>query len=248
MKKFFPLMLTSAICLLTAQPVLAQELSDAQKKAVNGLIESYVKEHPGVIMDALEQYQRDQMAKAQESQEQALKSSLDAFNDPNLPIAGNPDGDIRVVEFFDYNCGYCKRALQDLQVMLEADKNVKVVLIDMPILGPDSLTASKWAVASQKQGPGKYFDYHRAIMAHNGPKNDTVMETLGKAAGLDVAKLKVDAQSEETMAQINKNIQQAQAIGIQGTPGFIIGEKLYRGYISYDDMKAVIQEIRAGDL
>ena len=229
-----------------AVPVQAQEMSQVEKEKINEMIETYIQDNPAIIMQSLEDFRTQQMAEAEAEQQQALLNSSAVFEDDKFPVVGAADADVRIVEFFDYNCGYCKRALQDLQLLLEADDKIEVVLVDMPILGPDSLVASKWALAAEKQD--KYFDYHTAIMAHSGRKNEQIMETLAKNVGLDIEKLRADANSEEVAERIQENLELARTIGIQGTPGFIIGDELYRGYIGYDGMKAIITETRAGAL
>ena len=160
----------------------------------------------------------------------------------NMALAGNPDGDVTVVEFFDYNCGYCKKAFEEIQSLLKDDKNAKIVFYDMPILGPDSLESSKWSLAAKKQN--KYFEYHKALMGHQGGKDEATFKKLAEEAGLDAEKLAKDKNDPAIEEEIKTHIKTAQDLGIQGTPGFLINEKIFRGYIPYDVIQKTIKEER----
>ncbi len=216
--------------------------AETNKEEIEKIIHEYIMENPKLIMDSVEKYQREQY-------EAQMRQATEKFSDhkgyltgKDVPSAGNPEGDITIVEFFDYNCGYCKKALPDVQKIIEADSNVRVTLIDMPILGPTSETASRWALAADKQG--KYFEFHVALMNHKGGKDVKSLEKLATEVGLDVEQIKKDASSQDIDSAINKNRAIAQELGITGTPAFIINDSVQRGYIGFEAMKSIVESER----
>ena len=220
------------------------EMSAAQKTEIEALVKQYILEHGEVLIESVNNYQAKQEAEANKESETKAKAFMAGIkDDKNLALAGNPNGDVTVVEFFDYNCGYCKKAFEEIQSLVKDDKQVKVVLYDMPILGPSSLEISKWALAAKRQN--KYFEYHTALMTHSGEKDEAVYKQLAKDAGLDPEKLAKDKNDPAVEEEIAKHVSTAQQLGFQGTPGFIIGEKVFKGYIPYDVMKSTIKEERA---
>ena len=227
----------------TINAASAQDFTAAQKEQIQEMFKEYLVNNGEVILESVNKYQGELVAKeAAVANEKAAGFVKELSGRTDLATAGNPEGDITIVEFFDYNCGYCTRALEEIQVILKEDKNVRVVFMDMPILGPQSLEASKWSLAAREQG--KYWEYHRAIMTHQGPKNEAALEKLAKELKLDIDKLKKDKDSEEIAATLNQNIEEAQALNIRGTPGFIIGEEVAPGYIPAEQMKKIIAEQR----
>lgn len=226
-----------------AAPAKAQDLSESQKAEIQKMFGDYLSQNGEAIINSVNTFQAKQMEEQQaQANEKAKDFIVDIKKSDNNAIAGNPEGDITVVEFFDYNCGYCRKALIEVEKLLEADKNVKVVFIDMPILGPQSMEASKWSLAAAKQD--KYFEYHRAIMNHSGPKDESSLVKLAENIGLDIDQLKTDKDSPEIDTIIQKNLDHAASIGIQGTPGFIIETEVARGYITADQMQEMIKKFR----
>ena len=231
------------LCLGTfAGSALAAEFTDAQKAELKTIIKEYLKEDPGIVMQALELHRDQQEQKLTADAEEVIKQQMDKLTAKDLPSVGNPDGDVTVIEFFDYNCGYCKRALEDIQKVLNEDKKVRFVFKELPILGPTSEVAARWAEAAHRQG--KYFEYHTAIMHNPAPISEETLEKAGKDVGLDIAKLKADAESEEVKASVNDSRGLAMQAQIQGTPAFIINGKLYRGYLGPDGLTRAIAEAR----
>ena len=230
-----------SVTALIASPVSAQDagFNESQKDEIKAVIQSYLMENPEVIADAMNELRAKQEREMQEQAQAKLDEYKDFFQSAEVPVIGNPEGDVTVVEFFDYNCGYCKKALPDVQALLAEDDNVRIVLMDMPILGPSSLTASKFALAAKKQD--KYFEYHTALMEFQGSKDEASLKKIATDIGLDAEKLAEDAQSPEIQDMINENVSIAQDIGIRGTPGFIVGDELYRGYIGEE---ALIQSVK----
>jgi protein-disulfide isomerase len=236
---------TSILCLSLSIVILLAATStraELTKAEVEKIIESYLLNNGDKILKSVDDYQRKSM---QDKADAAIKQNAEAlFGDPRTPFIGNEKGDVTVVEFFDYNCGYCKHALPEIQALIESDKNVKVILKDLPILGPSSETAAKWALAAHKQG--KYFAYHTKLMQNTGKISDDLLEKFAKDLGLDVAKMKADIEGTEILLQLEKDRSLASDLGIGGTPAFLIGNHLIPGAATLDVMKQKIAEIRAG--
>ncbi len=211
------------------------------KADVEKIIEEYLMENGKVIMDSVDNYQRKSV---QERSAEGLKNNYDKlYNDSEAPFIGKKDGDVVLVEFFDYNCGYCKRALPTVEKLVETDKSLKIVLIDFPILGPTSETAARWALAAKKQD--KYFEFHRLMMEHNGQITDEALRDVGKTAGLDVDQAARDADSADVTAQIEKNRALAQSVGVTGTPAFTVDMHFFPGAVPVEELKKAIDEVRA---
>lgn len=219
-------------------------LNDAQKAEVREIISNYIRENPEIVVESLKLYQEKQQQQSMQAAQEKIVQHKDYLNGKTMPSAGNPDGDVTVVEFFDYNCGYCKKAIGDIKEIIDTDKKVRFVFIEMPILGPTSLTAALWAHAAHKQG--KYFEFHQILMEHNGAIDDSVLEAAAKKAGLDLDKVKKDIQSEEVGQEVDKGMLIGREIGIQGTPGFVINGQLFPGYLGKDGLKQAIEDARAG--
>lgn len=233
-----------SVMLFLSVPAQAQSLTDAQKAEIKTLFDEYLAGSGEQVLKSVNDYQAELARKEQESaNEKAEEFSKNLKSNDALPFVGNPDGDITLVEFFDYNCGYCRRALDAIQEVLAEDKNLKVVFMDMPILGPSSRLAAQWSLAAQKQG--KYFEYHQAVLNHNGQKDENSLEKIAKDIGLDVKKLKVDAVSDDVAKIIDENLGQAQALNIRGTPGFVIAGQIYPGFMPADQIKSILKEQRS---
>lgn len=223
----------------------AQNFTDEQKKELEAIFKQMIAENPQAILDSVEKYRLDQEKKQQQTAEENLKEYIEFFKSNDLPLAGNPEGDVTVVEYFDYNCGYCRKAFADIQTIINQDSNVRVILQEMPILSPSSTKMATYALAALRQD--KYFEMHTALMDYKGSQNDEAYLKLAEKIGLDIEKLKADAASAEVQAEINKTKEMARNLGIRGTPGFIIGEKIYPGYIGTDGLRRAIKEARAAN-
>lgn len=225
---------------------VAKEEASYDKGEIEKIVREFLLENPDVVVEAIQNYQLKERERQELAFADELKNSAgELYGDAESPFAGNPDGDVTVVEFFDYNCGYCKKAAQDVIKLIETDKNVKVVFKEFPILSESSRDAARWALAANKQG--KYFDYHLALMTATGPKNEATLERLAEKVGLDVKQMKKDADSKEVRAQLEKTQALARKLGISGTPAFIIGDKLSPGYIRHDVMQKAVEDVRAGN-
>jgi protein-disulfide isomerase len=230
-----------------AAPAAPKTFSDADKAAIEDIVKTYLtKEHPEVLMEAMQELQKRDQASAEAKSEAAIKSSSDKiFNNPDSPVGGNAKGDVTVVEFFDYQCSYCKMSEPEVEKLLKEDKNVKLIYKDFPILGPMSVQAAKASLASARQGAPKYIKFHDALMNKKDHVNDEMLYQTAKDAGLDVEKLKKDMNDDAIAKQVQANIELGGEIGVRGTPMFIVGEAIYPGALQYDQLKKAVDDARA---
>ena len=221
----------------------AANFNDEQRNEIGSIVREYLLNNPELLREVLQELEKKESADDTARLKVSLKDNADQIFRSSLDlVAGNPNGKVTMVEFFDYNCGYCKRAMPDVMRMVEEDKDLKLVLKEFPILGPGSLVAAKAAIASKKQG--KYWDFHLALLGHEGHvEADTVMD-IAKSVGLDVQKLKADMESEEIGDVLEANMSLAQKLGIQGTPAFIIDETLIPGAIGFEALTASVKQVR----
>jgi len=212
--------------------------------AIDQQISQYLKAHPDEVMAALRLAQANTAKQQQAEALQSLEQKQDQiFNNPADPVIGNPQGDVTVVEFFDYRCPYCKRVSDSLMQLLKDDPNIRLVYKEFPILGPDSVVAARIALAAHRQG--KYEQVHTAFMAHKGSFGEADLLELAGSVGADVTKLQADMADPAIQGQLLANESLAAALGITGTPGFLFGKQLVPGAISLDDMKKLVTDARA---
>ena len=228
-----------AFSLAALSPALAQDkapLTPEQEARIKDLVKEYILANPELILEAVQTLRKKQEEAQKKAAEEALKTKrAELQGATDLPVAGNAKGDVTIVEFMDYRCGYCKSVKPVLDEVMRADGKIRLVLKEFPILGPASRTASMAAVAANKQG--KYLAFHNALMAYPNNLTDEVIFALARQVGLDVAKLKDDMKSPEVMALIEKTNKLAQDLGINGTPGFIIGDQIIPGAVTAAEMK-----------
>jgi len=182
----------------------------------------------------------------EEARRQALTSNAKAlFDDGVSYVAGNPKGDVTLVEFFDYRCGYCKQVQQSVMTLIKEDPRLRVVLKELPVLGPDSVLASRAAIAALEQDKGgKYLGFHNALMSFRGQLTEAEVFRIAASSGLDVTKLKADMAAPKVEQVIRANLALAEKLGINGTPGFVIGQELIPGAISLESMRKLVQAAR----
>jgi|TARA_B110000967_G_scaffold99184_1_gene101889 protein-disulfide isomerase len=220
-----------------AQMAPAQQMTNEQVKQ---LALEAILENPQIIMQAvaiLEQRERERAASG------ANTVRLQLEQDPNSPNLGNPDGDVTVIEFFDYNCPYCRKAGQTVQELLASDANVRVIYREWPILGEDSVFASRAALAARAQG--KYEEFHWALMNGEGRASEASILKLARHLDLDVEKLQADMTSPAVEAHIAQSSALARTLGFTGTPAFIVGDRTAPGMLSTDEITAMVAEARA---
>lgn len=240
------LLAVAAVALAVLSPaVQAQSVPAEQRQAIEQVVREYLLAHPEVIVEAIEELQKRERADDDRKAKQGLaqnKSKL--FNDPTSPVAGNPKGDVTLVEFFDYQCGYCKSVLADVQRLLKDDGKVKFVFKEYPILGPASVVAAKAALAARVQG--KYEVFHYALMGHRGPLDEATIMKVAASVGLDADRLRKDMDSPDVQQALGANLALAEQLGIRGTPGFVVGDRIVPGAIKLEDMKKLVAEARKG--
>ncbi|SMF67235.1 Protein-disulfide isomerase [Tistlia consotensis] len=232
-----------------AAPAAAQQstpaLDPGQKAAIEGLIHDYLLAHPEVIVEAVQKLKERQQAADEARQQQAVKQNLAALrDDPKDPVLGNPDGDITVVEFFDYQCGYCKHVAPGLQQEVKADGRIRMVMKEFPILGPASIVGAKAALAAKRQG--KYQAFHWAMMQNKAPLDDKTIYAIAAGVGLDLDKLKADMADPAIEKQLSDNYDLAEKLDIRGTPAFVIGDQLVPGALPMEQFRQMVKQARQG--
>jgi protein-disulfide isomerase len=214
-----------------------------QKGQIEKIVHDYLLAHPEVIRDAMIALQSKEEAQKADDQSQAVAANKDKlYRDPATPVAGNPIGDVTLVEFFDYHCPYCKAVAEPLAQLLKDDKGVRLVLKEFPILGEDSKLASKAALAAVAQG--KYWEFHQALLAHRGTFDVDTIKTIAKNVGLNPEKLVADMGDAKVEPLIDSNRKLADSLDLSATPTFIIGGEVVEGAIPLDQIKALIKKAR----
>lgn len=216
-----------------------------QQQAIEAIMKNYLVRNPEIFIEvqgALEKKMAEQ--EAERTKTMVTAHAKEIYRAPNAPVAGNPDGDITVVEFFDYNCGYCKRGFSEIAKLVEKDKNVRVVFKEFPILSEGSAQAARVALASRMQG--KYWEVHRDLIQAKGAVNEAVALKVAEKHGLDMEKLKTDMNSPEVKAEIDRVKKLADDLGINGTPHFLVGDKAIGGAPEnlYDVLEGHVVELR----
>ena len=239
-----------ALALCGAPPVAsAQSFSDTQRGDIETIVKNYLISHPEVLEEAMAELNKRQAAADEEKHEASVAENASAiFNSPRGVVLGNKDGDVTFVEFFDYNCGYCKRAMADMLDLMKADPKLKVVLKEFPVLGPGSVEAAQVAVAVRMQDPTgkKYLDFHQKLLGGKGQADKARALAAAKEAGLDMAKLEKDLASPEVRATLEENFKLAEDMGMNGTPSYVIGKQVVIGAVGVDNLKEKIGVARCG--
>jgi protein-disulfide isomerase len=239
-----------ALALFGAPPsASAQSFSDSQRGDIETIVRNYLIAHPEVLEEAMAELSRRQSAAEAEKHAASVAKNADAiFNSPRGVTVGNKDGDVTFVEFFDYNCGYCKRAMADMLDLMKSDPKLKVVLKEFPVLGPGSVEAAQIAVAVRMQDPSgkKYLDFHQKLLNSKGQADKARALAAAKEAGLDMAKLEKDSASPEVRATLEENFKLAEAMGMNGTPSYVIGKQVVIGAVGVESLREKIGVARCG--
>jgi protein-disulfide isomerase len=239
-----------AFALLSApQAAPAQSFSDTQRGDIQKIVREYLIAHPEVLEEAMAELSKRQAAADAEKHEASVTKNADAiFNSPRGVTLGNKDGDVTFVEFFDYNCGYCKRAMVDMLELMKADPKLKVVLKEFPVLSQGSIEAAQVGVAVRMQDPSgkKYLDFHQKLLTGRGAADKARAMAVAKEAGLDMARLEKDLGSQEVRATLEENMKLAEAMGMNGTPSYVIGKQIVIGAVGVENLKEKISTARCG--
>jgi len=220
------------------------EAPDAtRRQEIESVVREYLRAHPEVVLEALQEMERREQARQQTQRAEAIRAHLTQLTqDPGSPVAGNPQGRVTIVEFFDYQCGYCKRQEAEIKALLQADPDIRLVYKDLPILGPASVFAARAALAAQTQG--KHEALHAALMAASQPLTDQEVLRIAAQVGLDTAKLEKDMAAPSVSQALDRNFQLQRALNIQGTPALIVGTELIPGAASLESLKALVARVR----
>jgi len=229
-----------------AQAMDLTELTDAERAQFRAEVRAYLMENPEVILQAVEQMQNRQAeAQVQADFDLVTANAEEIFNDGYSWVGGNPDDDITLVEFLDYRCGYCKRAHDEVAKLLETDGNIKMIVKEFPILGEQSMLASRFAVATkQVEGDDEYKLLNDALMAFNGDVTLPALRRLAESFDLDADAIEAKMDSEEVTQEIAQTRALAEKLQITGTPTFVMQDEMLRGYLPYDQMMALVKEKR----
>src|SRR5580698_1590958 len=215
---------------LFALPASAQTFSDDQREQIEGIVKDYLLKHPEVLQDVMSTLdKRQQEADAAKATATIKDNNATLFNSPHQVVLGNPQGKVQIVEFFDYNCGFCKRALPDMLTLLKSDPDIKFVLKEFPVLGEGSVEAAHVAVAARMQDPTgkKYIDFHQKLLGGRGPADKARALAVAKDVGFD-------------MTRLEKDMNSADALGVNGTPSYVVGNELIVGAVGLDELKEKI--------
>ena len=231
--------------MLAGPPAITAEFSAEQRQAIEAIVRDYLIKNPDVMIEVLEAAKEKISNEAQAQRTAALaERRREIFEDPNAPVVGNPQGDVTLVEFFDYRCPYCKQVAPAIQALLSEDKQLRIVYKEFPVLGPESVTASRAALAARNQG--KYEALHRALIEMKGQITEAAVFNAAKSVGIDVERLKRDMAAPEINRMLQANNQLAMALDIHGTPGFVVGDEIVPGAVSVDALRELIAAARNG--
>jgi protein-disulfide isomerase len=221
-------------------------LDEQQKKEMGEFIREYLIQNPEVMIEVQNALEAKQQAERTDQSTKAVAAYRDQiFSSSADVVLGNPKGDVTIVEFFDYNCGYCKRALGDMEEILANDKNVRFVLKEFPILGPDSLAAHKVAYAFHLIAPEKYAEFHRNLLIGQQHASEETALSVAAALGVDEAQIRKSMQEQPNDDNVRQAYQLANAIGITGTPTYIVGDEAVFGAVGQDELRERIENVRA---
>ena len=239
--------LLTALCLaLPAAAMDLKELTDEERAQFRAEVRAYLMENPEVIMEAVEQLQQREAQEQAQADFDLVSDNAEAiFDDGYSWVGGNPDGDITLVEFLDYRCGYCKRAHNEVAKLLETDGNIRLIVKEFPILGEQSVLASRFAVATkQVAGDDSYKALHDALMEIGGDISLPALRRLASTFGLDADAIEARMDSDEVTQEIAQTRALAQQLQITGTPTFVLEDEMLRGYLPYDRMLEMVKEKR----
>jgi protein-disulfide isomerase len=230
-----------AAAMARAEPAAAADLTVEQ---IEKIVRDYLLREPKVVFEALQELQRQEAEATAARQKAAIAANQKKLlDDPLTPVGGNPDGDVTLVEFFDYRCTYCRRVVSSVRELLDEDGDLRVVFKDMPVLGPDSVRAARAALASRKQDG--YVPFHFALMASDD-LSPAGIRAAAKSVGLDPDRLEADMDAPEVNAVIEANYALAHELGIEGTPAFVIGDQLIPGAVEKARLEHLIDDARSG--
>ncbi len=239
----------AAVLALAPPPAGAAEFSKPQRSEIEKIVHEYLVQHPEVLQEAMAELQKRQEAAEAEKHKVAVKENADLlFNSPNQVVLGNPRGDVTFVEFFDYNCGYCKRAMSDMLTLMQTDPKLRVVLKEFPVLGPGSVEAARVAIAVRMQDRTgkKYLEFHQRLLGSRGHVDEKRALAVAGEIGMDMARIERDMKSGAVEKTLREDFKLAEALGLNGTPSYVIGDEVVVGAVGLGALKEKINAARCG--
>jgi protein-disulfide isomerase len=229
-----------------AQPAAAGEFSASQKAEIEAILKSYLLQNPEILHQAIvELEKREKTAEAEARGKILSDTSGPLYTSANQAIIGNPDGKITLIEFFDYNCGYCKKALGDLAHLMRDNPDLRVILRDFPILSEGSIEAAQVEAAVRLQLTGqKFWEFHQKLLNSHGPIGRTQALAVAKDSGVDIEKLTKDSAAPSVKEGIEESDQLGRSLALTGTPSYVIGDEVVVGAVGYDQLKAKLDNVR----
>jgi protein-disulfide isomerase len=228
---------------------VAQTISPTQRSEIEAIIKDYLLKNPELLQEVMSELDKRQSAAEAEKHRAAVKEHADKlFNSTRQVTLGNPQGDVTMVEFFDYNCRYCKRALTDMLELMKSDPKLKVVLKEFPVLGPQSVEAAQIAVgvAMQDRTGKKYLDFHQKLLGGRGQVDKARALAVAKEVGLDPARLEKDMNNPEVRATLEESLKLAESLGLNGTPSYVIGPDVVIGAVGLPALREKVNTARCG--
>jgi protein-disulfide isomerase len=232
-----------SLAFMGSAPVLAESFSTDQRAEIGTIIKDYLLSHPEVMQDVMAELEkRQQSAEAEKHRAAVVENKTALFSSPHQVVLGNPQGNVTMVEFFDYNCGYCKRAMSDMLDLIKADGNLKFVLKEFPVLGEGSVEAARVAVAARMQDSSgkKYVEFHQKLLGSRGAADKMRALAVAKEVGFDMPRLERDMGSDEVKKTIEENMKLAEALGVSGTPSYVVGDEVVVGAVGLDALREKI--------
>ena len=232
-----------------AAPASAQSFSGEQRGEIERIVKEYLLSHPELLQDVMAELEKRQtLAEAEKHRAAVKEHSATIFSSPRQVTLGHAQGDVTVVEFFDYNCGYCKRAMADMLDLLQNDAKLKFVLKEFPVLGEGSVQAAQVAAAARMQDKGgkKYLEFHQKLLGGRGTADKTRALAVAKEVGFDMARIEKDMTSDEVKAQLEESFKLAEALGLNGTPSYVVGNDVVVGAVGLNTLKEKVNSARCG--
>ncbi|MCL6283059.1 DsbA family protein [Ruegeria sp. 2012CJ41-6] len=242
-----PALTSLALLSAPAHALDLTNMSDAERAAFGEQVRAYLLENPEIIVEAIDVLEQQQQQATALADQELVQANADAlFNDGYSWVGGNPEGDITLVEFMDYRCGYCRRAVPEVASLLAEDGNIRLVIKELPILGEASVLSSRFAVATkQVAGDDAYKQVHDALLEFGGDVSEVTLRRLSDGLGLDSDAIVAAMDSDAVSAEIAKTRELAQQLNISGTPSFVLGTEMLRGFLPADQMQQIADGVRA---
>ena len=239
-------LLSLAFLALSLPMVQAQGISPQERARVESIIRDYLLKNPEILHEVMAELEKKQASAQEAARRSILVEQRDAlFRPANEIVLGNPNGDITLVEFFDYNCGYCKRALSDLGELIKSDSKLRVVLLDYPVLGPGSVEASQVAVAAKQQlTPAKFLDFHTRLLMGRGQANKARALEVAREVGLDLARLEKDMADPKVQQTLQNTAAIGEKLKITGTPSYVVGTDVVEGAVGAASLREAVAQAR----